>query len=273
MTSQPNSPVSATFDTRQAYTPPMTIKSPLRDPVSTQSHRQHRTIVPQQYSISSPTSPQKRMATEATSYLISPTAPIQANTYESFWREHSGCAIQRPHQVPVAQMGGPSLAPPVEFQSRNPKHGEPAKGQHPPLLQTSASYHPFKPPSTPTSKPPPTKMRTPSQQAAVEKDAVETLLTMSSPGNSGYQPAALFPGTPLRDRVTYDEKTPSQRTDHGSRPQYMTSRPMAAPTSPRRRPLSESDIDKMIDEMSESSSSEDESSVVQQPVTQFRGSL
>lgn len=269
MTSQQNSPVSASSDKRQVYTPSMTMGSPLEEPTSAHFRQQHSTAVPQQYMTTSPASPQRRVATEAHNYLAGSAAPIPAGTYEAFWREHSGSAVQRPNQVPIAQMAGPSLAPPVDIHSRNPRRGESAKGP-PPQIQTHNSDNMKSLPSTPTSKPL-IKMRTPSQQAAVEKDAVETLLFMSSPGNSGYHPPGPLPGTPLRERVIHEEYTPSQRTAHGARFGAATSIPNASTRSPQRKALFGSDIDKMLDEMGESSSSEDEGLVHRRSGTQVQG--
>jgi len=98
-----------------------------------------------------------------------PTSPTSGTrTYESFWREHSD-----PH---------PSLAPPADIQPRRPLR-----------LHTSTSTSIHTSPSTPT----PRKPRTPSQNAAMEKDAVETLVFMSSPKNATYQRGNVL-GTPLR---------------------------------------------------------------------------
>ncbi|KAK2789995.1 hypothetical protein FQN52_005805 [Onygenales sp. PD_12] len=55
----------------------------------------------------------------------------------------------------------------------------------PPQFQTQSSYQSLTPS---TNVPPIPKLRTPSQNALMEKDAIETLLFMSSPENSGYHP-------------------------------------------------------------------------------------
>lgn len=101
-----------------------------------------------------------------------PTSP----TYESFWRDHSD--------------SHPSLAPPADIHPRRPAHA------HPPRIHTSMHASPYASPSTPTTP----KPRTPSQNAAMEKDAVETLVFMSSPKNSGFQRGNAL-GTPLRREV------------------------------------------------------------------------
>ena len=107
-------------------------------------------------------------------------------------------------------------------------------------------------------------MRTPSQQAAVEKDAVETLLFMSSPGNSGYHPhistgartsltaTALSDRQPLiegqsRPRPVAASTTRKQESSNASRPE-------GAPLSA----LSERDFDRVLDQMSDPSSDDDE---------------
>lgn len=132
-------------------------------------------------------------------------------TYESFWRQHSA----RPsgsNNPPVqsARPTGPSLEPPAHIFSRNTRRSNP---QHkPPTLYTKSlsnlstssetsaqSFVPATPP--PASQRRATATRTPSQNAAMEKDAVETLLFMSSPINPGYHTHSrngLSPGTPIR---------------------------------------------------------------------------
>ena len=68
----------------------------------------------------------------------------------------------------------PSLAPPVDIHSSSAS-GRPHSKSRPQIATN---------PSTPP-RPPRPAQRTPSQNAAMEADAIETLLFMSSPGNSG----------------------------------------------------------------------------------------
>ncbi|ODH20176.1 hypothetical protein ACO22_05953 [Paracoccidioides brasiliensis] len=59
----------------------------------------------------------------------------------------------------------------------------------PPQSQPQLSLQSATPDTTTTTMPVP-KLRTPSQNALMEKDAIETLLFMSSPENSGYHPSS-----------------------------------------------------------------------------------
>lgn len=198
-----------------------------------------------------------------------PPRPQVGASYESFWREHEGVNIPRALQTGRSLTEGPSLAPPVDILPRN-SHTESKKIHPPPLntnnlhnaqgwLHSGSSDLPATPPPKRT-----TKIRTPSQQAAVEKDAVETLLFMSSPGNSGYHPPAALPGTPLRKGYV----PPSSQSDQPGIVAREDARhrigqpraPFSASQNPSRsrRALSDADLNKMLDEMPDTSSSDDE---------------
>lgn len=142
---------------------------------------------------------------------ISPSS-TETPTYESFWRQHSARPTGSTNaQVQSTKPAGPSLEPPANIFSRNTRRNNPQQVQPPTLytkslssLSTSSetsgrSFIPATPP--PASQKRATATRTPSQNAAMEKDAVETLLFMSSPVNPGYHPRSrngLSPGTPVR---------------------------------------------------------------------------
>jgi len=255
MTSQLGFPVSAISDKRQTYTP--SIDSPLDEPGFAQSSERTTIRLTPRYLLQSP---QRWPVAEGQTSPISSTPSNQTGTYESFWREHSGTSAHAPsHQAPIAPMSIPSLAPPVDIHPGNTKRSGPPPTQ-PPRLESKDLYISTNHPSTPPSRPS-TKTRTPSQQAAVEKDAVETLLFMSSPGNSGYHPPHPFgpssggAGTPLRSHVLSEERTPRQRI-RGAAPIPIPI-PMAMPVSEpqsRGKGLSEKEIDRMLDEMGEGSS-------------------
>lgn len=136
----------------------------------------------------------------------------QTPTYESFWRQHSANPTTgTKDRVLSTKPAGPSLEPPANIFSRNTRRSNSQQVQPPVLYtnnlsnlstssETSAiSFIPATPP--PASQRRATATRTPSQNAAMEKDAVETLLFMSSPVNPGYHPNSrngLSPGTPVR---------------------------------------------------------------------------
>lgn len=190
-----------------------------------------------------------------------PTSKLGAS-YDSFWRENEGGSASMATRTGSLTAVGPSLAPPVDILPRNQRCLESTNRQLPALhtsdLRNSKSRLL---PKTPSPKKI-LKIRTPSQQAAVEKDAVESLLFMSSPGNSGYHPSAALSGTPLKTEF-------SSQTVYAFRagvPVHNQSRiepnvqfPAYHPEKPTsRRPLSDADIDKMLDEMPDTSSSDDE---------------
>lgn len=103
--------------------------------------------------------------------------------------------------------------------------------------------------STPPRRQPQPKLkqRTPSQNAAMEADAIEGLLFMSSPGNTGHHPYATTNSSqtsPLRSQFAPSDLTPKpRRVQHG----YSSSITGHAPRNGQ-------DIDRVLDEMSSESS-------------------
>lgn len=208
------------------------------------------------------TSPRKRVSPPE-QYPGSPGNPrgsassSQASTYEAFWREHSNTNTSR---LPLSQtqtLAGPSLAPPVDIQPKTHWQQGRSPMRQPPPLQIGSH------PSTPQRRPN-TATRTPSQQAAVEKDAVETLLFMSSPGNSGYHPhtstgaRTSLTATVVPDRQPLVEGQSRSRSVTAStiRKQEPSnaSQPARAPLSA----LSGRDFDRVLDQMSDQSSGDDD---------------
>ena len=145
---------------------------------------------------SGPTS--ERGTPQTSSPVQSTPSALSSRTYESFWREHSMNSPSKPLQTPIQPSPKPSLAPPADILPRS----RPESG----LLDTPRFLAAKTPklddavrddnaissrdvsPATPARQR--SAIRTASQNAAMEKDAVETLLFMSSPGNSGHHPAA-----------------------------------------------------------------------------------
>ncbi len=192
-----------------------------------------------------------------------------APSYESFWREHEGGSGQIATNARNILVEGPSLAPAVDIIPRNSRRLDPLVTQ-PPTLRTSNLRNSKGPinPRTPSPKKSAT-MRTPSQQAAVEKDAVETLLFMSSPGNSDYRPHTAPSGTPLRSTFTpyASQASPNsafvskEARSRGMQPDGTLSALQQQHQSPdlqAKRPLSDADINRMLDKMPDTSSSDDD---------------
>ena len=186
--------------------------------------------------------------------------------YESFWREHEGVSAPKHTGAGGCPSEGPSLAPPVVLVPRNQRRIDGSTPQLPTLhtknLHSTGNQLGSVSSNLPTT-PPPTKapkMRTPSQQAAVEKDAVETLLFMSSPGNSNYHPTPALSGTPLRNNLTSSavktDRTATIRQSKGARPNR--SFPMTRLASQSRRSLSDAELDKILDDMPDTSSSDED---------------
>lgn len=177
--------------------------------------------------------------------------------YDSFWRDHEASGVSRPNE---ALFVGPSLAPPADIVARAPRRSDATKKQPPPLRTNNlgTSSTPVTPPSKRQSK-----TRTPSQQAEVEKDAVETLLFMSSPGNSGNYPPGAFARSPLRNHFEcHDDQTdslgfvrPDEARGRREKPGISYTQHLRSPT--RKRPLSDTEIDQILDEMPDTSSSDD----------------
>lgn len=209
----------------------------------------------------------------------------QTPTYESFWRQHSARpAGERNARVKSTKPAGPSLEPPANIFSRNTRRTNPQQVQPPTLytkslsnLSTSSetsgqSFIPATPP--PTSQRRAATTRTPSQNAAMEKDAVETLLFMSSPVNPAYHPhsrSGHSPGTPVGTPVGTPSRAAAKRVGFaatigesvGLESSDEEPRSLALPMSRVSRLHSglgsmdkDDDIDRMLDAM-ESSSDDD----------------
>ena len=146
-------------------------------------------------------------------------------TYDSLYRHHSSGtgASSRLNamlaQSPHPPTRPPQLAPPADILSpRRRVHQDGQALQINPYAPTQPPYSPSTIPATPPPLPrhgAATK-RTPSQTAASrEADAVETLMFMASPGNSGYAARAehSLQTSPLRSHFLPSEKSPVH--DHG----------------------------------------------------------
>ena len=254
MTSNQGSPLSASPHTARGYDTPPAHYSPVDHSLTARGPRQVSTNTPPEYNYSSP----PRLGATRSSGNLSQslaasrttTIPIaQPNeTYEQFWQSHSNNTIPQTRGPTLPSPNVPSLAPPVELSSRTAA----ATKQKPPPLHTNQQF-----PGHLPSTPPPrgnvlAKMRTPSQQAAVEQDALEGLLSMNSPANS--QNPLPTGRAPIRSPLQGQAAVPTvvlngiiNSTSLG---------PMQKTCVPRE--LTDDEINKMLDEMPESSSSDED---------------
>jgi hypothetical protein len=126
----------------------------------------------------------------------------RSRTYESFWREQSQRSSQTPVNLASSASRHPSLAPSADITSAarytpNPRRSDTPRFTKPPTLigqstsdlgqntQQSVGRH------TPTPRTPnrnsstvDAMLQTANQKSLQERDAIETLIFMSSPGNS-----------------------------------------------------------------------------------------
>ena len=187
----------------------------------------------------------------------SPRPIILGSTSEPSWRDYEANGTFQPNGTSIK---GPSLAPSANIVSREPRRSNATK-KLPPPLQTSNLGTDLAPRTPPPQRR--SKIRTPSQQAEVEKDAVETLLFMSSPGVPGYHPRGAIARTPLRNDSWHradQTKSPgfsrrNKTRGDGEQPEVSLSQHPHGPA--RKRPLSNAEMDKMLDEMPDASSSDD----------------
>lgn len=212
--------------------------------------------------------------------LYSRGEPAQL-TYESFWRGHS-TAIPPPRSSHVTSPSSSKagLAPPADIRPHpSSRRSHTPKFSRPPTIpgQGSNSSHTSMP-RTPNrgdynmeSK----SLQTPTQKTIQEQDAIETLLFMSSPGNSGNM-GHQFPGSrtnqgspqnsPLRAEFNVQDRARGalgRRVGLGKGPTSGVSSTGEQSYTQRNNALNNSKsrgdaIDKMLDEMGDSSSDEED---------------
>ncbi|KAL8803087.1 MAG: hypothetical protein Q9182_003400 [Xanthomendoza sp. 2 TL-2023] len=156
---------------------------------------------------------------------------------------------------------GPKLAPPVDFIPATSRRSR-ADNIQPPRLDTRDVHgnnkhdrlSPLPTSTTPATPPrkPASIHRTPNHKSTMEQDAVETLMFMSSPGNSGYHPAFHSPISPL-PKHSMTSPNRGEFTSYGSRP---PSNGRTAVSAPRLNTTAE--IDRALDQMPDQYSSSDE---------------
>lgn len=263
LTSQTGSPASSTSTVhgrRNVYTSPRTTISNLQDPRDG-SH----------YGIASVSSSQRDPI------LFTDGQP--SRTYESFWREQSQRLSAVPSNLSSPASSQPALAPSADFTSavrpgQNARRSETPKFSKPPTLagQTasdlSQSSH-FSAPSMPRT---PNRashvvdailQTTPGQKSIQEREAIETLMFMGSPGNPSslnhtFSPPTHASGQPSPLRAEFG--TPLG-TFQGRNSEFAGARSHGTPRGTlgarfSSHPLSGDDLDRMLDMPDDSSDDE-----------------
>ena len=159
------------------------------------------------------------------------------------------------HSGNHSSMQAPRLAPAFDEPSRD---GQRVAQPNPPRLDTHSvsnlSNHGMAstlsggPPSTPPPRPI-SLAKSPSCTTPMEQDAIETLLTMSSPGNSQHGPRySHLPGSPLRNHFQPQERLV----------RFPSSDPPQPTRAPKIRLRTDEDVDRYLDEMSKHDESSDD---------------
>lgn len=191
--------------------------------------------------------------------LASPS--VVKGVYKSNHKQKDQSTFRRQVQSQPSLGRVPSLAPPADIWPRNSRHSQfiheephqcPTNQNNRPKSSQGVFSAPA--PASPSSQQAyPT--RSPSQKAADEKDAVETLVLMSSPDNPGTQrssktPLEMLPKTPVANPIHVGIGLAA-----GRRHKTHRERKIIDPA----RLLRFDDIDRVLDEMTDGSSSDDES--------------
>lgn len=266
--SQQVSPVSAVSDLRQPYGSPRLNIPDAGEQIRFSQSSERTTATPENVTPFAQAYTRASPLDNPSSQVVSTSQPTSMATYESFWRQHSTSSTMKSPQMqsPPPRIG-PSLAPPADILPRNRRRTTSLRTQ-PPFLDTAynASYDSRSTNSlgsvTSPATPPKRKssIRTPSQKAAMEQDAVETLVFMSSPGHSGHHPQTRSIGTPLRSsfkRVGFTDV--SENGSDEDRPHPLPNKPFSRTGRLKSdRLVSGADVDRLLDEMPDEDSSEDE---------------
>ena len=205
-----------------------------------------------------------------------------SRTYESFWRDHSTSNPLPAQRSSHALSHKLSLAPPADIRpTPSSRRSHTPKSSRPPAMPGQASHSSLNTstPRTPnggTEYMEAKSLQTPSQKTIQEQDAMEALLFMSSPGNSGSMGHAFPPParsqmspqqSPLRTefniqpplnrgaqvrRVEFEQAATSTSTGSSEAGDYAGKAKAVGRTRPSDA------IDRLLDEMGDSSSDEEE---------------
>jgi hypothetical protein len=175
----------------------------------------------------SPRVPLSGMRYGASSAGVSPVSqqPPHGRTYESFWRESNAKSHPSSISPPASQV--PTLAPPAPIQPRQASQANPRRNstaRYAPAYLSQASPHTPGQPSPLQSTPGTRASRTPQidpilfspHQNVREQEALETLMFMSSPGNSANMKHT-FPTSQSRNGLSNGQRTalPTSRLGPG----------------------------------------------------------
>lgn len=199
-----------------------------------------------------------------------------SRTYESFWRDHSTSNPQRSSHAPSHKL---SLAPPADIRpTASSRRSHTPKFSKPPTMPgqgSNSSLH-SSTPRTPNGRAEymeAKSLQTPTQKTIQEQDAMEALLFMSSPGNSGnmghaFPPPARSQMSPQQSplRAEFNIQPPINRGVQGRRVEFEKA---AASTGSSDAGgyhgkvkavgnVRSDAIDRLLDEMGDSSSDEEE---------------
>ncbi|KAM3076176.1 hypothetical protein ACMFMG_006312 [Clarireedia jacksonii] len=232
----------------------------------------------------------------AVDFDLYPRPEIPSRTYESFWRDHSANgAHSRPTLHHPSSQKSKSLAPPADIRPTVSSRRSDPKFPRPPSMPghssvgSHRSFNNNSAPRTPNIRPSDfgstEKAITPSQKTLQEQDAIETLLFMSSPGNSNNMGPALppsqraqispqnsplraefslqtahngrntMPGIPHARRVEFAESVSSGVSETSSGP-INDSRGALRKESRKSKGSRREAIEKLLDEMGDSSDEE-----------------
>ena len=196
-------------------------------------------------------SPQTHRSTTSSHALLYPTSqPARSQQHRPSRSRDRPVYLGSPPPVQT-----PRLAPAFDASSRDARR---VAQPNPPRLNTNslsnlsnnsiASTLSSNPPSTPPPRPA-SLAKSPSCTTPMEQDAIETLLTMSSPGNSQHGPRyGHLPGSPLRNHFRPPERHVG----------FASSNPPQPSQVPKVRLRTDEDVDRYLNEMSKDDESSDE---------------
>ena len=270
LASQQTSPVSALSPSQRSYQAPYTDMMDLYREKSGFQQSSERTTAASSQPLTATHLPSNSLG-RACGYLHSSnlTYPIHGYSDDCMQKPYTQELGKRVmNSEPSTGAPTPSLAPPLELGSRHPRRPNQSRVQPPRIdthslsnLSTSSGRSTnstvlVTPPQKRTSVMKPSSQKAAAiDKAAMEKDAIETLLFMSSPGNSQYHPTnSQLPSTPLRNHFLAAERHVDFAIGES-----------IAPSPQRPRSLldtmhlgNEANIDKLLDQMSDHESSSDD---------------